>query len=132
MTIDRNFVLWAIAMIVWGVMTVLYINNDYMSDREYNVKVVHKMEVEGSKGRTKLSVVYELENGLVFDRYVSPSTFYLSRVGQDKVLLLRPFDVRQTRQQNFVYFFLPIVNLCGFITCLIFSLIFQPWKSEYY
>lgn len=115
---------WAwIVTVLMCVVAYKYATNEYMTERPFNITVYDKMKVDSSKGRVNLAVVYETDNGVFFDRYVSPSTYATSHVGESYALMLRPFDVKQTRWQNALYFVGPVVFGAISITLFCFLLV---------
>lgn len=102
----KNF----IVIIVMVVASYLSLNNDYMSEKQYNATLVDKFQASTTKSAIFYGV-FKLEDGTTFDLSLSPADFRLLEINHKYQYALRPFDIKQTPTQNALYFFAPIVVL---------------------
>lgn len=103
--------LFAVAGLLLGLCLVITINNDYMSARDVHVTVMDKKVVpKTSKVSEKKELVYKSDDGIIFNRRVSESTYKTSPVGEQYKISIRPFDMKQTGRENTIFFFGPILT----------------------
>ena len=89
-------------------------SSDYMTARDFTVKVDSKLMIPGSSksaGRPMISYWSDDEK-ILFDQKVTAGTFAKAREGDTHVLHIRPFDMKQTHAQNALFFFLPVLLVC--------------------
>lgn len=89
-------------------------SSDYMTARDFTVKVDSKLMIPGSSksaGRPMISYWSDDEK-ILFDQKVTAGTFAKAKEGDIHVLHIRPFDMKQTPAQNAMFFFLPVLLVC--------------------
>lgn len=98
-----------------------YSINDYMHYKDYDVTVVNTLSGTQGKGSSlSFIVVYELNDGYRFSRYISPEMFSSIEKGDNITVSLRPFDVKQTMFDNIIWLFgmILVQSVCGaYIAC---------------
>lgn len=100
--------------------------NDYMTYKNYDVKVIDVISGMSSGKHSSLEfiAVYELEDGYRFDRNISAATSTQLSPGQNVTLELRPFDVKQTAIENTIWFAGGVLaNCAGFVFGAAFALL---------
>lgn len=101
--------------------------NTYTTFNQYNldVKELYSGLSGGKYPRTEFIAVLKTDDGILFDRRISPTLFSQIHKGDKIVLELRPIDIKQTPRDNLIWFFGYIVFVTIFSTIALFSLVFS-------
>ena len=96
-----------------------------MTAKSMHVKVIDKMTTATTKGQTYFYLIVECadvncgEAGYKFDFISSPTRYSQTTIGDEIVLELRPFDVKQTGLDNLLYFSIPVFLMAVLTTVLL-------------
>lgn len=110
-----------VSLIIFGI--IVY-NNDYMVSKDRKCVVLDKLTTTGGyKSSGNFYLILREERGIVFDLIVSPATFSQSKIGDTLYFSLRQQEIKQTPNENLIYFFGVIVfGVIGFV-CLVSALL---------
>ena len=129
-----RWALWpSMGVLMIGLSQLLY-GSDYMTERTWDAEVMGKYITYSKHGRERYHVKYKLleghgliEKGHRFDLISSEGAYRTSHNGQVNSVERRQIDIKQTGNQNLLFFFLPA--LCGSIG---FTLLLVPFISAFF
>lgn len=131
----KAIVLWLLISPILGWIGYKCFTNDYMTEvpvKVTTVKVYNGMS-PGKYTSLEFIAVFKTEDGYLFDRRISPSFASWLKDGDVVTLELRPMDIKQTGQDNFLYFFLAlIVGLVCYMIIIVWggSAIYEAVKKS--
>lgn len=111
-------------------LSIWYVNsiNTYMTYKDTPVEVKHTYSgvSSGKHSVMQFIAIYQTQDGIIFDRFISPAQFYQYQPGDKVVISLRPYDIRQNTFDNLVKFFGVIVYWaiagCLGVGCIVIGL----------
>lgn len=81
-------------------------NNEYLKYKNTKCIVLDKIQTRpGYKSSAMFYLILKEEKNRVFELSVSPATFSQSKIGDKVNFNLREMDIKQTRKDNFIFFF---------------------------
>ena len=103
-----------------------WVSNDYMTSRDYTVKMVDKFKEERchkSSCNLYLKGLFRTEDGDFFDLDLTMASYTRLHPGSEAVFELRPFDIKQTPRENLLYFFGPVIVYSLTLSAILWSLV---------
>ena len=97
-------------------------NNDYMSEKEYEVTLIDKFETVGYKGGSDFYGIFKLKDGTIFSNNLSVVDYRMFEINKQYIRELRPFDIKQTESKNTIYFLGTVVVTAATLTLVIATL----------
>ncbi len=94
-------------------------NNDYMSEKEYEVTLLDKFETVGYKRGATFYGIFKLKDGTMFSDKLNIVDYRMLEVNNRYIRELRPIDVEQTESKNAIYFFGTVLLLAATLTLVI-------------
>lgn len=92
--------------------------SEYNETREYEVKIIDKLDLHGARSNS-LVLVVKLEDDTLYDTYVSPSTYSQSVIGETATLRTQYRNIKQNYLDN-ILTFLSILVLSMDLTVAVF------------
>lgn len=128
-------VIYFCSVLLFGVLTWKFINNDYMTYRRVEVETIQLYGGMSSGQYSSLEFigVYKTKDGVLFSRNIDASVMATTKVGDVVVFKLRPMDIKQTSRQNLLYFFMPGIVAALYLSFVVvfgFVLVFSIFKKE--
>ncbi len=110
---ERSFqLLLLFALVLGGLSTWVYNNNDYLTYRDVNVTFIDRHGSNSChKGtcRDYLIGLFKTDDGLFFERPIGLYMYRQMHLGERFTLNLRPMETKQTTYNNIVWMFGPII-----------------------
>jgi hypothetical protein len=103
-------------------LSYISINNDYMSEKDYDVTLIDKFETVGYRGGTNFHGIFKLNNGTVFSDNLNEVDYRMLETNKTYIRTIRPFDIKQSASQNIVYFFGTVIVLSLTVIIVIYTL----------
>lgn len=110
------------SVLLFGVLTWKFINNDYMTYRRVEVETIQLYGGMSSGKYNSLEFigVYKTKDGVFFSRNIDASVMATTKVGDIVAFKLRPMDIQQTQKQNILYFILPAIAASAYVSFALF------------